>query len=78
MGEVIKVTLEAVNGLAQGLTGFTVPLKYNMQQLNFVSAQLSGLWLTPTQAAVPAAAGGNYNVVALQTYGRAGNNPDSA
>lgn len=78
MGEVIKVTLEAVNTQAQGLTGFSVPLKYNMQQLRFISAQLSGLWLAPTQRPVPVADVGAFYVVDLQCNGRSGSSPDAA
>jgi hypothetical protein len=74
--EPIKVTVEAVNPLAQGLTGFVVPLCYDTARLTFVRAVASSLWLpvAVSQRGVV----GSYSVVEISVPGRAGNNADTA
>jgi hypothetical protein len=74
--EPIKVTVEAVNPLTQGVTGFVVPLRYDTARLTFVRAVASSLWLpvAVSQRGVV----GSYNVVEISVAGRAGNNAGTA
>jgi hypothetical protein len=74
--EPVKITIEAVNPLTQGLTGFVVPLRFDTARLTFVRAVASTLWLpvSVSQRGVV----GSYNVVEISVAGRAGNNPDTA
>lgn len=74
--EPIKVTVEAVNPLTQGVTGFVLPLRFDTARLTFVRAVASNLWLpvAVNQRGVI----GSYNVVEISVAGRAGNNPDTS
>lgn len=75
-GETIKVSLQAVNPLMRGITGFTLPLHYDTTLLEFREARSSALWQQVT-VAPPRADGGNYFVVSLSA-GRSGTQPDTA
>lgn len=74
-GETIKVTLQAVNPLMQGITGFTLPLRYDKTILEFREARSGDLW---QQAAVTTQAdGGNFEAAVLSA-GRSGTQADTA
>lgn len=75
-GETIKVSLEAVNPLVLGLTGFVVPLRFDSQRLQLTRAVASNLWL-PVAVNLRGVQG-SFDVVELSVAGRAGNNPDTA
>jgi hypothetical protein len=75
-GETIKVSLQAVNPLMRGITGFTLPLRYDTTLLEFREARSSALWQQVT-VTPPRADGGNYFVVSLSA-GRSGTQPDTA
>lgn len=74
-GETIKVSLQAVNPLMQGITGFTLPLRYDKTSLEFREARSADLW---QQAAVTTRAdGGNFELATLSA-GRSGTQADTA
>lgn len=74
-GETVRVTLAAVNPLMQGITGFTVPLRYDKSVLEFREVRGSALWQPLAVSTV--ADGGNYEVAVLSA-GRAAGQADAA
>lgn len=74
-GETIKVSLQAVNPLMHGLTGYTVPLRYDKTLLEFREARAGDLWQSATVSTK--ADGGNYQV-AVVSAGRTGAQGDTA
>jgi hypothetical protein len=74
-GETVKVSLQAVNPLMQGVTGFTLPLRYDKTLLEFREARSIDLWQQPTVAIQ--AGGGNFEVATLSA-GRSGTQADTA
>jgi hypothetical protein len=74
-GEVIKVSVQAVNPLMQGVTGFALPLRYDKTLLEFRQARTGDLW--QTAAVTTVADSGNFEVASLSA-GRIGNQPDTA
>lgn len=74
-GETVKVSLQAVNPLMQGVTGFTLPLRYDKTLLEFREARSTELWQQP--AVTTRADGGNFEVATLSA-GRSGTQADTA
>ncbi|KAI8463288.1 MAG: hypothetical protein J3K34DRAFT_496093 [Monoraphidium minutum] len=72
-GQVFTAALVAANPLGQGLTGWSIALRYNHLQLQLVNVLHSGLWQRPLQSTA-----GQVGVVTTQTLtspGRAGGQP---
>lgn len=74
-GETIRVTLQAINPVMQGITGFTVPLRYDKTVLEFRQARSTALW---QPVLVTLQADGGNNEVAVLSAGRAAGQPDTA
>lgn len=74
-GEVITVSVQAVNPLMQGITGFTLPLQYDKTLLEFREARSGDLWQEAT--VTTQAAGGNLETAVLSA-GRSGTQSDTA
>jgi hypothetical protein len=74
-GEVITVSVQAVNPLMQGITGFTLPLQYDKALLEFREARSGDLWQEAT--VTTQAAGGNLETAVLSA-GRSGTQSDTA
>eukprot|EP00775_Hariotina_reticulata_P010661 gene10661-10820_t len=75
-GETFKVTLQAVNPLMQGLSGFTVPLRYDRRILELRTINTSSLWLPAVVSPRPVA--GYEEVREVAVADRAAGNADSA
>jgi hypothetical protein len=74
-GETVRITLQAVNPLMQGITGFTVPLRYDKTVLEFREARSAALWQPVAVGTVPD--GDNFEVAVLSA-GRAMGQADAA
>lgn len=74
-GETVKVSLQAVNPLMQGLTGFTLPLRYDKTLLELREVRSGELW--QPAAVTTRADGGNFEVTVLSA-GRSGAQGDTA
>lgn len=74
-GETIKVSVQAVNPLMQGVAGFTLPLRYDRTLLEFREALSADLWQQAAFTTRPD--GGNYELATLSA-GRDGSHPDTA
>lgn len=75
-GETVRVSLAAVQPLMQGLTGFTLPLRYDKAVLEFQGARSAGALWQPLSVATASDAGGFG--VAVLSAGRAPGQSDAA
>jgi hypothetical protein len=68
-GEAFNVTITAVNPLAEGLTGWSVPLRFDNTQLQLLGVETSSLWLDATTSS--RAALGSATVITVASDARA-------
>lgn len=74
-GEVIKISFLAVNQLMQGLTGFTLPVRYDTTTLQLREASSAALW---QQVSVTTRPDGGTSAVTIMSAGRSGTQADTA